>query len=198
MRKKNKIDLENKKNDLTEEELFQNIAQSNQDTTLNIIVENKKHKKHKKITYISIVFGFIFVLIGTLLLFTKDNIKYDENFTITSIKPKSNGSYITNNETFVIETSSANVDMVREHLYVEPAVNYEIKNVLIKPNSIEEHSIYVEVELEIFCNVFEKKELNIIQDLYSPTENLNINQKIKQHLQVTQVMQVMQVIQVMQ
>lgn len=57
------------------------------------------------------------------------------------------------------------------------SVNYEIKNVLIKPNSIEEHSIYVEVELEIYCNVFEKKELNIIQDLYSPTENLNINQK---------------------
>lgn len=56
-------------------------------------------------------------------------------------------------------------------------VNYEIKNVLLKPNSIEEHSIYIEVEVEINCNVFEKKEINIIQDLYSPTENLNINQK---------------------
>lgn len=56
-------------------------------------------------------------------------------------------------------------------------VNYEIKNILMKPNNIEEHSIYVEVELEISCNVFEKKELNIIQDLYSPSECLNINQK---------------------
>ncbi len=56
-------------------------------------------------------------------------------------------------------------------------VNYEIKNVLVKPNSAEEHSIYVEVELEILCNIFEKKELNIIQDLYSPNENLNISQK---------------------
>ena len=56
-------------------------------------------------------------------------------------------------------------------------VNYEIKNVLLKPNSTEEHSIYIEVEMEINCNVFEKKELDIIQDLYSPTENLNINQK---------------------
>lgn len=56
-------------------------------------------------------------------------------------------------------------------------VKYEVKNVLLKPNSVEEHSIYIEVELEISCNVFEKKELNIIQDLYSPTENLDISQK---------------------
>lgn len=56
-------------------------------------------------------------------------------------------------------------------------VNYEIKNVLLKPNSVEEHSIYIEVELEITCNVFEKKELNIIQDLYSPKENFDISQK---------------------
>ncbi len=57
------------------------------------------------------------------------------------------------------------------------SINYEIKNILMKPNSVEEHSIFVEVELEIFCNVYEKKELDIIQDLYSPCEKLNINQK---------------------
>ncbi len=56
-------------------------------------------------------------------------------------------------------------------------LNYEIKNILLKPNSAEEHSIYVEVEFEIYCNVYEKKELNIIQDLYSPSESININQK---------------------
>ena len=56
-------------------------------------------------------------------------------------------------------------------------INYEIKNCLVKPNSAEEHSVYIEVELEITCSVFEKKELNIIQDLYSPIENLRITQK---------------------
>ncbi len=56
-------------------------------------------------------------------------------------------------------------------------LNYEVKNILVKPNSSEEHSIYVEIEFEIFCNVYEKKELNIIQDLYSPSESININQK---------------------
>lgn len=55
--------------------------------------------------------------------------------------------------------------------------SYEVKNVLLKPNSIEEHSIYVEIELEINCSVYEKKNLDIIQDLYSPYECLNVNQK---------------------
>ena len=56
-------------------------------------------------------------------------------------------------------------------------VNYEIKNILIKPNNVEEHSVFIEIELEISCNAYEKKELNIIQDLYSPIEALNISQK---------------------
>lgn len=56
-------------------------------------------------------------------------------------------------------------------------VHYEIKNLLVKPNNVEEHSIYVEVELEINCNVYQTKEINIIEDLYSPTVNLIYKQK---------------------
>lgn len=56
-------------------------------------------------------------------------------------------------------------------------VKYAIKNLLVKPNNIEEHSIYVEAELEISCNVYQKKEVNIIEDLYSPTKNLVYKQK---------------------
>ena len=56
-------------------------------------------------------------------------------------------------------------------------VNFEIRNILLKPNSMEEHSIFIEVELEIFCNVYEKKDIEIIQDLYSPTQNLSLSQK---------------------
>ena len=41
-------------------------------------------------------------------------------------------------------------------------VNYEIKNVIIKPNSQEEHSICVEVEIEVTCSVYEEKNLNLI------------------------------------
>ena len=56
-------------------------------------------------------------------------------------------------------------------------VNYEIKNIVIKPNNQEEHSIYVEIELEVSCNVYEEKQINLIQDLYSPSQNLDLKKK---------------------
>ena len=54
---------------------------------------------------------------------------------------------------------------------------YEIKNLIIKPNNVEEHSIYVEVELEIYCEVFRNQEIKLIQDLYSPKTNVTFTQK---------------------
>ena len=56
-------------------------------------------------------------------------------------------------------------------------VQYEIKNMVIKPNGMQEHSIYVEIEIEITASAYETKELNIIQDLYSPSRNLVFEQK---------------------
>lgn len=55
-------------------------------------------------------------------------------------------------------------------------VKYKVKNVIIKPNSAEDHSIYVEIELEIFCNSYEEKEVSIIQDMYSPSVNLGFKE----------------------
>lgn len=57
-------------------------------------------------------------------------------------------------------------------------VEYEIRNILIKPNSAEEHSIYVEIENDVTCTTYQNKNLNIIQDLYSPTINLAYKQKM--------------------
>ena len=56
-------------------------------------------------------------------------------------------------------------------------VNYEIKNMQIRPNSVEDHSIYIELEMEQSCMAFEKRQINLIQDLYSPTTNLEFSQK---------------------
>jgi len=56
-------------------------------------------------------------------------------------------------------------------------VNYEIKNIIIKPNSTEEHSIYIEIEVGVNVIVYESKSINIIQDLYSPSEKLICNRK---------------------
>lgn len=56
-------------------------------------------------------------------------------------------------------------------------VKYEMKNIIIKPNNVEEHSIYVEAEIEVYCEAYENRNLQIIQDLYSPTLDLNFTQK---------------------
>lgn len=56
-------------------------------------------------------------------------------------------------------------------------IQYEIKNMVLKPNSIEEHSIYFEIEVEVMATVYEEKQISLIQDLYSPIENLEFTQR---------------------
>ena len=66
-------------------------------------------------------------------------------------------------------------------------VSFELENLIVKPNSIEEHSIYVEAEIQINCNVSESRKLNVIQDLYSPSTDLNYKEK---QIQVVSQMQI--------
>lgn len=56
-------------------------------------------------------------------------------------------------------------------------VSYELKNILIKPNNAEEHSVHVEAEIEISCFAYKKQEINIIKDLYSKKSELQFSQK---------------------
>lgn len=56
-------------------------------------------------------------------------------------------------------------------------MKYKLKNVIVKPNQVEEHSIYVEVETELYCRVYENKEIAMIQDLYSPCMDLKFSPK---------------------
>lgn len=55
-------------------------------------------------------------------------------------------------------------------------VKYKLKNIVTKPNAIEDHSINIEIDLEMFCRVFGNKEVSIIQDMYSPSRNLEFVQ----------------------
>ena len=70
-------------------------------------------------------------------------------------------------------------------------VNYEIRNMVIKPNSQEEHSIYIEIEVGVNCSVYEEKQINIIQDVFSPSEKLTyenrqiITMKNRKNIQIT-------------
>ena len=56
-------------------------------------------------------------------------------------------------------------------------INYLIKNIIIKPNQIEEHSVYLEMEVEILCECYEQKEINVIEDMYCPGEKVNFDLK---------------------
>ena len=68
-------------------------------------------------------------------------------------------------------------------------MKYEIKNLLIKANSIEEHSIYVDAEVQIYCQVYKKQNIKLIQDLYSPSKPLNFTQRQIRVMQTKEVIQ---------
>lgn len=54
---------------------------------------------------------------------------------------------------------------------------YEIKNILVKPNPSEQHSVCVEIEIEISCDAVDTIEIESIQDMYCPSANLKYKQK---------------------
>lgn len=56
-------------------------------------------------------------------------------------------------------------------------MKYKLKNMLVKPNPVEEHSVYIEIEVELYARVYESKNVNLIEDMYSPSECLNFNQR---------------------
>lgn len=56
-------------------------------------------------------------------------------------------------------------------------VDYQIKNLIIKPNNADMHSIYIEIEVEISCCAYETKDINLIEDLYSISSDLDFTQK---------------------
>jgi len=56
--------------------------------------------------------------------------------------------------------------------------SYMIRNVIIKPNAMEEHSVYIEIEVEICCMAYEEKELQIIQDMYCPGEKMEFEKTL--------------------
>lgn len=55
--------------------------------------------------------------------------------------------------------------------------NAEIRNMILKPNGVQEHSMSLDMELEISVIAYERREVNIIEDLYSPSVNLNFEKK---------------------
>ena len=109
----------------------------------------------------------------TKISYNKVLAKADANVKIVYLTTDNRINMISNNIPVMGFIDMPNV--ADEHLC---DMQYEIKNVLMKPNNVEEHSIYVEIELELSAHVYETKDVNVIQDLYSPTVNLAYKQKM--------------------
>ena len=56
-------------------------------------------------------------------------------------------------------------------------LKHKIRNIAVRPNSTEEQSIYVEIEIDLNAMAYENKKINMIQDLYSPSKNLKCKQR---------------------
>jgi len=56
-------------------------------------------------------------------------------------------------------------------------VKCKLKNIVIKPNNTETHSIYVEAEIELICFVYETKNVDMIEDLYSTDADVSFNKQ---------------------
>ncbi len=56
-------------------------------------------------------------------------------------------------------------------------VDYEIRNIIIKLNSNDEHSIDLEMDVGVSAIAYEEKNVNTIKDLYSPIRIIEYNKK---------------------
>ncbi len=75
--------------------------------------------------------AFVLVLVFGLIYFSPQGMNHfsskGDNFKITSVEKESNGSYASTNEKFVIRTIGGSLDEVCKHIYVEPAISYQIE-----------------------------------------------------------------------
>lgn len=66
------------------------------------------------------------------------------------------------------------IDMPNVTDTAECIAKIKLRNLELRPNNIEEHSIYVEANLDLFCRAFENKQINVIEDVYSTVNNINL------------------------
>lgn len=56
-------------------------------------------------------------------------------------------------------------------------IEYKIRNMLFKPNSKEQKSISCQIDFEVCCEVYNKRTIEIVQDMYGIGKNVTFNQR---------------------
>ena len=159
----------------------QGIKMLKENLTVNSLVGVGENKIYAKDTIaINNVDNLAEILKANIFIGDKD-IKVSYNKILTKAEAEIKILYLTednrigNVETKVPVVGFIDIANVTEENICD--VDYEIKNVVIKPNSAEEHSIYIEVEVGVTAFVYEEKQMQLIQDLYSPIDTLDFNQR---------------------
>ena len=162
---------------INEMENTDNIQVLKEDLTVNSLVGSGETKIYTKDNIpIDNIDNLAEILKSEINLVDRD-IKISYNKVLTKAEAEIRFMYLTednriNNATYKIPVVGfIDIQDVTEENLCD--VNYEIRNLIIKPNSQEEHSIYVEMEIQVKCSAYEVKQINLIQDIYSPTTNLN-------------------------
>ena len=128
--------MEEKDNNKNQVEENKNIVEEPQPEVA--IKENQGKQKQsfkelpKKIK-IPIIIGEIVLivllfLVAYLCFFKKDSkINVFKDFKVVSVDKESKSNYIDNDETFIVKTEGGSLEEVEKHVYIEPAVNYNIE-----------------------------------------------------------------------
>ncbi len=165
-------------NDITNSESIQMLKQ---DLKVNSLVGVGETKLYAKDTISIDNADNLAEILKTNIDICDKDVKISYNKILTKAEARVKIMYLTEENT--IRTINAKIPIVGfidiQNVNEENMcdVDYEIRNVVIKPNSAEEHSIYVEIEIGVKAVVYEEKQINLIQDLYSPCENLEFNKR---------------------
>ena len=166
---------------ITSCENIEDIQTLNQDITINSLIGNSKTSIYAKETLnIEATDELAEILQVEINLCNKD-VKLSYNKVLTKADAEIKILYLTEDnrigraEGKVPIIGFIDIQNISEDNQVD--INYEIKNIIIKPNQVEDHSIYVELEVEPSCMAYVNKNISLIEDLYSPTKNLEFSQK---------------------
>lgn len=56
-------------------------------------------------------------------------------------------------------------------------INYEARNISIRPDSESNNNVSVDIDFNVDCNLYETRAINVIEDLYSPEEEITLYQE---------------------
>lgn len=161
---------------------IEDIQTLKSDLNINSLVGSGSSKTYAKDTFIIDNVDNLAEILKTDINITNKDIKVSYNKVLAKAEANVKILYLTeDNRIKLVENNMPimgfiDIPNVSEENLCD--LKYKVKNVVVKPNSVEEHSIYIEIEVELACKVYETKSINIIQDLYSPTQDLEYTTKL--------------------